>query len=89
MRTPLTAVAGLSEELASGQSIELSSIVEDLLVAARADTGTLPVHISAVDVAEELQAVVRQPAHLTKYRSKDQVPPHGPIRSGSARFFVT
>ena len=53
------------------QSIELSSIVDDLLVAARADSGTLPVHITAVDVTQELQVVV---GHLD---SPDEIPVQG------------
>ncbi|HEX9855680.1 MAG TPA: GAF domain-containing sensor histidine kinase [Acidimicrobiia bacterium] len=70
VRTPLTAVVGLAEELSSDdgtlgaeataelidliadQSQEVANIIEDLLVAARADTGSIRVMPVAVDLKE-------------------------------------
>lgn len=42
----------------SEQSSELSNIVEDLLVGARADAGTLVIKPASIDLAKEIQAVV-------------------------------
>lgn len=74
LRTPLTAVVGLAEELRTGdygveetrefqtviadQALELSLLVDDLLIAARIDSGTLTVVPSRVAVREELEHVV-------------------------------
>ena len=74
LRTPLTAVIGLTSELAgkdidsemrsemlrlvSEQASEMSNIVEDLLVAARAEVGTIPVDSRPVDLLAELQATI-------------------------------
>ncbi len=49
----------LMEVLAS-QSVEMSHIVEDLLVAARADTGTITVAVEDVDLAEEARDLAAQ-----------------------------
>lgn len=74
LRTPLTAVVGLSSELArhsfsteeqeefqqtvANQAAEVSYIVEDLLVAARADTGNLAVRTEIHDVHSTIESVV-------------------------------
>ncbi len=74
LRTPLTAVVGLTSEIASGgfrgperdeliglvasQAQEMSHIIEDLLVAARADMGTVAVALDTVDLNAELSAAV-------------------------------
>lgn len=42
------------------QSVEMSHIVEDLLVAARADTGTITVRVEEVDVAAEMRELAAQ-----------------------------
>ena len=70
VRTPLTAVVGLAEELRvnrtqfssletdefigliADQSREVANIIEDLLVAARADTGTLDISLGVVDLRD-------------------------------------
>lgn len=70
VRTPLTAVVGLAEELRvnraefrevetdefigliADQSREVANIIEDLLVAARADTGTLDINLGVVDLRD-------------------------------------
>jgi signal transduction histidine kinase len=44
--------------LASTQASEMANIVEDLLVAARADVGTVSVQMKSVDLAAELAATV-------------------------------
>ena len=70
LRTPLTAVLGLTYEMSSaemgeaerrelmelvfGQAEEMSYIVEDLLVAARTEIGTVSVEPEIVDLGEEL-----------------------------------
>ncbi len=74
LRTPLTAVVGLTSEmsdmdlsedeqaelmqLVSGQAIEMSYIVEDLLVAARAEMGTIALDNSVVDLAAEVRTTI-------------------------------
>lgn len=74
LRTPLTAVIGLTAEMAdsqmgseereellalvSGQAAEMGNIVDDLLVAARAEMGTVTVVNQEVDLMEELQATI-------------------------------
>jgi len=71
LRTPLTAVLGLTCEIASedigdserqeliemvsGQAEEMAYIVEDLLVAARAEIGTISVEPSPVELGAELR----------------------------------
>jgi signal transduction histidine kinase len=74
LRTPLTAVLGLARELSdnemsdderhellslvSDQADEMAYIVEDLLVAARAEIGTVSIDASSVDLGEELRAAL-------------------------------
>ncbi len=74
LRTPLTAVVGLSSEMASGafagperdelielvaaQAREMSHIIDDLLVSARAGMGTVAVALDTVDLNAELSAAV-------------------------------
>jgi signal transduction histidine kinase len=74
LRTPLTAVVGLSAEMTGGemsqtekaelmqlildQSREMTFIVDDLLVAARAEIGTVSVEAVRVDLLEEVNAVL-------------------------------
>lgn len=74
LRTPLTAVIGLTSELAeediepemrsemlrlvAEQASEMSNIVEDLLVAARAEVGAIPFDRQPVDLIAELQATI-------------------------------
>jgi signal transduction histidine kinase len=70
LRTPLTAVVGLAHELRDAgmgdesgefidiiaeQSGELANLVEDLLTAARADTGNLQVNPEHLDAATEIE----------------------------------
>lgn len=45
-------------DLVAGQADEMSNIVDDLLVAARAETGTVTIEMTTVDLQEELQATV-------------------------------
>ena len=75
LRTPLTAVVGLTHELSEGrirpdevvelqsliaqQAQEVSDIVEDLLVAARASADSVTVKAAAFNIRKELQAVLR------------------------------
>lgn len=47
-------------ELLADQSVEMSHIVEDLLVAARADTGTITVAVEEVDLAQEARDLAAQ-----------------------------
>jgi len=77
LRTPLTAVVGLAGELADGdfgagearelarlvfdESREVAAIVDDLLVAARAEAGQLSVHPVEVDLVVEVAHAL---AHL-------------------------
>jgi signal transduction histidine kinase len=74
LRTPLTAVVGLTQELSQGrvkpeevselqaliaqQAQEVSDIVEDLLVAARASADSISVKAISFNVRRELQAVI-------------------------------
>lgn len=74
LRTPLTAVVGLTSEMVSGglggperdelielvanQAQEMSHIIDDLLVAARSEMGTVAVALSEIDLAAELAAAV-------------------------------
>jgi signal transduction histidine kinase len=57
------------------QSGELSNIVEDLLVAARADIGTLNLHPDTVDVRMEVEALVA--AHSSRFAAADGIAIHG------------
>jgi signal transduction histidine kinase len=74
LRTPLTVVLGLAQELSSpemsdierdkllslvsDQADEMAYIVEDLLVAARAEIGTVTIEPSSVDLAQEMRAAL-------------------------------
>jgi signal transduction histidine kinase len=74
LRTPLTAVVGLTSEMISGglggaerdelielvasQAQEMSHIIDDLLVAARSEMGTVAVALNEVDLGAELQAAI-------------------------------
>jgi PAS domain S-box-containing protein len=75
LRTPLTAVVGLTQELSEGrvkpheipelqsliaqQAQEVSDIVEDLLVAARASADTISIRPNPFNIRKELEVVVR------------------------------
>ncbi len=59
--------------LIANESSELSNLIEDLLVGARADVSTLSLHIQFADVAEELSHVVEAHAHQ---RAAEPVPVH-------------
>jgi signal transduction histidine kinase len=74
LRTPLTAVMGLASEMATGnvedhekaelmelvtgQAEEMSHIVDDLLVAARAEIGSVKLDLVDIDLAHELEVVI-------------------------------
>lgn len=74
LRTPLTAVVGLTSEmmagglegsekdelieLVAGQATEMSHIIDDLLVAARTEMGTVAVAMGDIDLIEQLNAAV-------------------------------
>ncbi len=74
LRTPLTAVVGLTSEMIGGglagperdeiielvasQAQEMSHIIDDLLVAARAGMGTVAVALDTIDLNDELNAAV-------------------------------
>lgn len=60
-----------------GQTKEMSDLIEDLLVAARADIGKLPIHVEPLDAGAEIKAVlesIRTPEGTTIASS-----PHNPI----------
>lgn len=75
LRTPLTAVVGLTSEILIGgldgperdellqlvasQAKEMSHIIEDLLVAARTEIGTVAVALDEIDLAAELHAALQ------------------------------
>jgi signal transduction histidine kinase len=89
LRTPLTAVVGLSAEMTAGemsqnekaelmqlildQSKEMTFIVEDLLVAARAEIGTVSVVPVRVDLLAEVAAAME-----TVEVGLEPLPPHLP-----------
>jgi signal transduction histidine kinase len=74
LRTPLTAVLGIASELSGEdmspdmrdemlhlvleQANEMANIVDDLLVAARAEVGTIPVETQPVDLIAELKTTL-------------------------------
>lgn len=74
LRTPLTAVVGLTSEMVAGgfagperdelielvasQAQEMSHIIDDLLVSARAGMGTVAVALDTIDLNTELSAAV-------------------------------
>ncbi len=62
-------------EIIADQSGELSNIVEDLLVAARADIGTLNLHPDNVDVRAEVEALVA--AHSNRFQATNGIAIHG------------
>jgi signal transduction histidine kinase len=45
-------------ELVASQAAEMSNIVDDLLVAARAEMGTVPIELQDVDLIEEVKATI-------------------------------
>lgn len=51
--------------LIASESTELSNLIEDLLVGARADVSTLPLHPQFTDIAAELDAVIGGHAYQT------------------------
>jgi PAS domain S-box-containing protein len=75
LRTPLTAVVGLTQELSEGriephevpelqsliaqQAQEVSDIVEDLLVAARASADTITIRPAPFNIRKEIEVVVK------------------------------
>ena len=72
VRTPLTVVVGMADELRDGWQrfndeemeeliallVDQSREMQDLLVAARADIGKVPVHMQEIDLAQEIRHVV-------------------------------
>ncbi len=46
-------------ELVAGQAHEMAAIIEDLLVAARAETGGIVLHVGDVDLRAEAESVIR------------------------------
>ncbi len=76
VRTPLTVVVGMADELRDGwdrftdeeineliallvdQSREMQDLVEDLLVAARAEIGKVPINMQEIDVGAEIEHVL-------------------------------
>lgn len=90
LRTPLSVVVGLAAELRDGafdpdesaelvgmiadQSIEMANIIEDLLVAARADYGSLSLGVETVDVAGAVASVLRPLAAEERKRIAVAVP---------------
>lgn len=97
LRTPLTAIVGLTSAmtdssmapdevaeltgLVSGQAQEMSSIIEDLLVASRGDMDRVSLNIREIGLVEELQAVVESTA-TRPVTSPDSVPT---VRADSGR----
>lgn len=91
LRTPLSVVVGLAAELRDGafdpdesaelvgmiadQSIEMANIIEDLLVAARADYGSLSLAVETVDVAAAVMSVLRPLTATERERIAVAVPP--------------
>ena len=86
LRTPLTAVVGLTSEMVSGglggterdelielvagQAQEMSHIIDDLLVSARAGMGTVSVALETVDLNAELTTAVEGVGiHLLEFPS--------------------
>jgi signal transduction histidine kinase len=86
LRTPLTAVVGLTSEMVSGglggterdelielvagQAQEMSHIIDDLLVSARAGMGTVSVTLETVDLNAELTTAVEGVGiHLLEFPS--------------------
>jgi signal transduction histidine kinase len=81
LRTPLAAIVGFTAEMATGgiaiedraeiseliheQATEMSHIVEDLLVAARADAGSITVKPEPIDAAALVERVIGQHGSTT------------------------
>jgi signal transduction histidine kinase len=93
LRTPLTAVVGLTSEMSGGdlsasekdelielvadQAKEMSHIIDDLLVAARTEMGTVAVAMSDIDLVAQLtEAVDGVGIHL------EEMPEHLPLAIG-------
>lgn len=90
LRTPLSVVVGLAAELRDGafdraesaelvgmiadQSIEMAHIIEDLLVAARAEYGAVAIHVEPVDVAETVESVLRPLPTPARIRTTSSIP---------------
>lgn len=90
LRTPLTAVLGIASELAGEdmspdmreemlhlvmeQANEMANIVDDLLVAARAEVGTIPIEAQPVDLIAELKTTL-DGLGTTVQMPKANVPP--------------
>jgi len=91
VRTPLTAVVGLADEvlnahdlsagerrelleLVVAQANEISHLVEDLLVGARAEIGTISIASEAVDIAEEVSTVVAALSSTVPVECPDDLP---------------
>ena len=62
-------------ELITQQGAELGNIIEDLLVAARADIGTLSVKPTVADVAHELESILA--SHATRSDVEIDIAVHG------------
>jgi signal transduction histidine kinase len=60
-------------DLIAGQSSELSDIIEDLLVAARADMGTLTLRPQRVNLRDELEAVISGQNALAEHTAPEIV----------------
>ncbi len=58
MRGDLSPEVGEFAEVIAGESRDMADIIEDLLVAARADMGTLAIKIGAFDLEEEVKSVL-------------------------------
>lgn len=96
LRTPLTAVVGLTSEMAAGglagserdellelvasQAQEMSHIIEDLLVAARTEIGTVAVVLNEIDLVSELD-VALQGVGITL----DEIPKELPLAIGDGQ----
>lgn len=96
VRTPLTVVVGMADELRDGwdrfndeeieelvallvdQSREMQDLVEDLLVAARADIGKVPVQMQEIDLGGEIAHVL---GSLAATRRRSVVAPDTSIRA--------
>ncbi len=96
VRTPLTVVVGMADELRDGwdrfndeeidelvallvdQSREMQDLVEDLLVAARADIGKVPVQMQEIDLGDEIGHVL---ASLAATRRRSVMAPGTTVRA--------
>lgn len=96
LRTPLTVVVGLTAEMAHGelagperdellglvatQAQEMSHIIEDLLVAARTEIGTVAVALNEIDLKAELDAALQSVGIAL-----DEVPTELPLAIGDGQ----